>query len=61
MTDHGAAAWGHRGTLVGELAARTNLRGDVEVAHLPLNQGFRPRLAVPVQLSSTEFYSTLHP
>ena len=32
-TDDGAAAWGHRGTLVGELAARTSLRGDVEVAH----------------------------
>ena len=30
---HFAAAWGHRGTLVGELAARTSLRGDVEVAH----------------------------
>ena len=32
-TDDGAAAWSHRGTLVGELAARTSLRGDVEVAH----------------------------
>ena len=33
---HFAAAWGHRGTLVGgELAARTSLRGDVEVAHHP--------------------------
>ena len=30
---HFAAAWGHRGILVGELAARTSLRGDVEVAH----------------------------
>ena len=28
-----AAAWGYRGTLVGELAARTSLRGDVESAH----------------------------
>ena len=32
-TDDGAAARIHRGTLVGELAARTSLRGDVEVAH----------------------------
>ena len=30
---HFAAAWGHQGTSVGELAARTSLRGDVEVAH----------------------------
>ena len=45
---HFAAAWGHRGTLVGELAARTSLRGDVEVAHPATFPGFstlphRPR------------------
>ena len=32
-TDDGPAARIHRGTLVGELAACTSLRGDVEVAH----------------------------
>ena len=41
---HFAAAWGHRGTLVGELAARTGLRGDVEVAHPATFPGF---LCVP--------------
>ena len=49
-TDDGAAAWGHRGTLVRELAARSmSLRGgDVEVAHPANFPGFstpprRPR------------------
>ena len=32
-TDDGAAARIHRGTYQGLLAARTSLRGDVEVAH----------------------------
>ena len=32
-TDDGAAARIHRGTYEGLLAARTSLRGDVEVAH----------------------------
>ena len=44
---HFAAAWGHRGTLVGELAARTGLRGDVEVAHPATFPGFSFDTASP--------------
>ena len=47
--------------LVGELAARTSLRGDVKAPVLPRIHVFRNRLAVPARLSSTEFYSTLNP
>ena len=44
---HFAADRGHRGTLVGELAARKSLRGDVELAHPATYPGFSTPLRLP--------------
>ena len=60
-TDDGAAARSHRSTSRGVLAARTELGGEVEVVGYATSIVIGPAFAVPVQLSSTEFYSTLHP
>ena len=60
-TDDGAAARSHRGTYQGLLAARAELGGEVEVVGYATSVVIGPAFAVPVQLSSTEFYSTLDP
>ena len=60
-TDDGAAARIHRGTYQGLLAARTELGGEVEVVGYATSVIIWPAFAVPVQLSSTEFYSTVDP
>ena len=43
------------------LAARTELGGEVEVVGYAISVVIGPAFAVPVQLSSTEFSSTLRP
>ena len=60
-TDDGAAARSHRGSYQGLLAARTELGGEVEVVGYATSVIIWPAFAVPVQLSSTEFYSTVDP
>ena len=50
---HFAAAWGHRGTLVGELAARTSLRGDVEVARPATYRGLGVTAAAAAAAATT--------
>ena len=60
-TDDGAAARSHRGAYQGLLAARAELGGEVEVVGDATSVIIWPAFAVPVQLSSTEFYSILHP
>ena len=60
-TDDGAAARSHRSTSRGVLAARADLGGEVEVVGYATSAVSGPAFAVPVQLSSNELYSILHP
>ena len=48
-------------TYQGLLAALAQLGGEVEVVGCATSVVIRPAFAVPVRLSSTEFYSTVDP